>query len=105
MSTDEDDEPEGTLILADVSGEPLQWHHSIAYDAEAGIHTTACGREIHTDDIHTVELEPREGWYRNVRPTDGCPTCHKTAKGDVEASVNEDGAVEHTDDSGTWVIH
>jgi hypothetical protein len=74
----------GTLILADEFGRNLTWHHSVAFDGSR--HTTACGREVDTDDIRDVEMQPpREAWRKHVTPNSGCPACHD--------SVHEDRAV------------
>jgi len=81
-TTDEstDDAP-GTLVLADEPHRSLTWHHSVEFDGFE--HTTACGRELNVEHVQDVILgDPRDDWAEWVPPTDGCPDCHRSVRGE-----------------------
>jgi len=79
MPEDSDDDLHtGTLILTSEPRHRLQWHHSVKFDGF--VHTTACGRQIDTDHIQNVELDPVETWHETVTPSDGCGQCSKSVQ-------------------------
>jgi len=74
----DDDVHTGTLILTSQPGRSLTWHHSVEFDGY--VHTTACGRTVDCDNIHTVELDPIETWHETVTPSDGCSSCYDSVQ-------------------------
>ena len=71
-----DDDVPGTLVLVDESGRSLEWHHSVEFDGVE--HRTACRRDVGTENVRDVMMNPEEDWHEHVPPVDGCGSCKKS---------------------------
>lgn len=88
-------ESKGTLIRVE-GADSYQWHHSVEFDGVEGVHETACGMEVDTDRISTVEMDIEE--WGNLDSRRCCNDCGESVQSMIPRKRDEEMGVEEIEE-------